>query len=127
VAIGKKLSARQLATLAVLETFPPRFDQIHRRIEEISSLRADEALQRQLARMLDEMKVAAASVGEGGVADTLGTMAMLARRTGGLQTRVRGLREGFVSLKINFEGAFRAANTPESAVNEEDLPPTVSP
>jgi hypothetical protein len=122
VAIGKKLSSRQQATLAVLETFPPKFDNIYRRIEEMGSLRADEALQRQLARMLDEMKAAAGSVGEGALADTLGMMAMLARRTGGLQTRVRGLREGFGSLKINFEGAMRAASTPEADVDDSELP-----
>lgn len=121
--IDQKLSSRQQATLAVLETFPRRFDQIHRRIEEMSSVRADEAFQRQLARMLDEMKAQAASVGEGALADTLGMMATLARRTGGLQTRMRGLREGFGSLKINFEGAMRSASTPESEVDETGLPP----
>jgi hypothetical protein len=122
---GKKLSARQLAILAVLETFPPKFDNIHRRIEEMSSLRADEAFQRQLARMLDEMKAGASSVGQGALADTLGMMAMLARRTGGLQMRLRGLREGFVSLKINFEGAIRAASDPEANVDESEIRPSL--
>ncbi len=131
MSVGKKLSSRQLATLAVLESFPPKFEQIHRRIEEMSSLHADEAFQRQLARMLDEMKAGAASVGEGALADTMGMMATLARRTGGLQTRVRGLREGFMSLKINFEGALRAASTPEADVDESEikggLPPAPTP
>lgn len=122
MSIDKKLSSRQQATLAVLETFPRRFDLIHRRIEEMSSLRADEAFQRQLARMLDEMKAQAGSVGEGALADTLGMMASLARRTGGVQTRMRGLREGFGSLKINFEGAMRSASTPEAEVDQTEIP-----
>lgn len=118
--MAEKLSAKQLSTQAVLATFPPRFDAIHRLIEELGSLRADESQVRRLSRMLDEMKVAAQSVGENGIADSLGVMATLARRTGGLQTRVRGLRDGFASLKINFEGAMRAASTP--AKEEEEAP-----
>ncbi len=115
-----KLTSRQQATVAVLETFPPRFDMIHRAIEELASLKADESVARRLARTLDEMKIGAQGVGESGLADSLGTMATLARRTGGLQTRVRGLREGYVSLKINFEGALKAATTPPEKAEEED-------
>ena len=111
--MADKLSSRQQATLAVLDSFPPKFDQIHRLIEELGTLRADENQARRLARMLDEMKAAAAAVSEGAIADNCGTMGMLARRTGGLQTRVRGLRETFMGLKINFEGARRRASTPE--------------
>ncbi len=118
-----KLSSRQLATLAVLETFPPKFDQIHRLIEELASLRMDESQTRRLARMLDEMKAAAQGVGESGVADSLGVMATLARRSGAVQMRVRGLREGFMALKTNLEGALKAARTPETPVDEaEELP-----
>ena len=123
---GKKLSSRQTATLAVLEVFPPKFVQIHRMIEEMGSLKVDEAAQRRLARMLDEMKAAAAGVGVGAVADTLGTMAMIARRTGGLQTRVRGLREMFIGLKVNFEGAIKKASTPEEDVDESEIKPLAS-
>ncbi|MEZ4588461.1 MAG: hypothetical protein R2909_18945 [Gemmatimonadales bacterium] len=122
--MASKLSSKQLAKLAVLETFPARFDTIHRLIEEMGTMRADESQVRRLARTLDEMKAAAGSIGETGLVDTLGVMATLARRTGGLQTRVRGLREGFGSLKINLEGAIRAATREEDKdqVDEADLP-----
>jgi hypothetical protein len=118
--MAEKLSSGQLATLAVLNTFPPKFDQIHRLIEELATLRADDSQVRRLARMLDEMKAAATAVGESGLADTLGVMAMLARRTGGLQMRVRGLRDSFAGLKTNFEGAYKKASTPEGAPAEEN-------
>jgi hypothetical protein len=42
-------------------------------------------------------------------------MAMLVRRGGGLQMRVRGLREGLVSLKANYEGSLRAATRTAAA------------
>lgn len=121
--MAPKLSSRQQAKLAVLETFPTKFDGIHRLIEELASLRADESVSRRLSRTLDEMKVAAQAVGETGVASSLGVMATLARRTGGLQMRVRGLREGFGSVKINLEGAIKAASTPEPEEPDADAAP----
>jgi hypothetical protein len=123
--MAQKLSSKQLAKVAVLETFPPKFDHIHRAIEELGSLRVDEALIRRLSRMLDEMKAGAASIGEGALAETLGIMGTLARRGGGLQMKVRGLRESFGSLKINFEGAMQAATREEKAAEGEE--PTSSP
>lgn len=113
-----KLSPRQQAQLAILEPLPRRLEHLHRMIEEMASLRADEALQRQLARNLDELKAQTNSMGLTPLAETFGTMSMIARRSGGLQMRVRGLREGLASLKINYEGALRAATTPEGGSEE---------
>lgn len=118
-----KLTARQQAMVAVLETFPAKFAQIHRLIEEMASPHVDVSVQRRLTRMLDEMKIAAQSVGEVGLADALGALATLGRRTGGLQTRSRGLREGFGGLKINFESALKAATRPEAAVDDDAAAP----
>ncbi len=118
-----KLTPRQLAQIAILETLPPRFEQMHRMVEELASLRGDEALNRRLARMLDESKAATNTLGLTSLSETLGMMAMLARRTGGLQMKVRGLREGLGSLKVNFEGAWRSATTPEPPDPSAASPP----
>lgn len=107
--MAPKLTARQQAQLAVLEPMPRRFELLHRMIEEMAGLRADESLQRKLVRNLDELKAQAGAIGLPALAESAGVMSMLARRTGGLQMRIRGLREGLVSLKINYEGALRAA------------------
>ena len=115
-----KLTPRQLAQVAVLETLPPRFEQVHRMVEEMAALRGDEALTRRLARMLDESKAATNALGLTGLSETLGMMGMLARRTGGLQMKVRGLREGLGSLKINYEGALRLASTPQEEFEDEE-------
>ncbi|MSR02325.1 MAG: hypothetical protein EXR94_06245 [Gemmatimonadetes bacterium] len=118
-----KLSARQQAMLAALETFPAKFAMIHRLIEEMASPHVDVSVQRRLTRTLDEMKIGAQSVGQVGLADALGALATLGRRTGGIQTRARGLREGFTGLKINFEGAVKAASKPEAVAEVVgDLP-----
>ena len=118
-----KISARQQAILAALETFPAKFAMIHRLIEEMASPHVDVSVQRRLTRTLDEMKIGAQSVGQVGLADALGALATLGRRTGGIQTRARGLREGFTGLKINFEGAVKAASKPEAVAEVVgDLP-----
>ena len=100
-----------------------KFAMIHRLIEEMASPHVDVSVQRRLTRTLDEMKIGAQSVGQVGLADALGALATLGRRTGGVQTRARGLREGFTGLKINFEGAVKAASKPEAVAEVVgDLP-----
>ncbi len=114
-----KLSSRQQAQLAYLQSLPPKFQRIHAVIEEMSSLRADDVVVRGLARLLDEIKGNAASLSLTGVADTAGLMATMTRRGGGLQMKVRGLRELLGSLKINYEAAMRSASTPETQAPDE--------
>ena len=113
--VAVKLSSRQQAQLAFLQTLPPKFQRIHAVIEEMASLRADDVVVRGLARLLDEIKGNAGGLSLTGLADTAGLMGTMARRGGGLQMKVRGLRELLQSLQTNYEGAVRAASTPEAS------------
>jgi hypothetical protein len=115
-----KLSSRQVAQLEYLQTLPAKFQRIHAVIEEMSALRADEVVVRGLSRLLDEIKGKAAALSLSGLADTAGLMATMARRGGGLQMKVRGLRESLGSLKFHYEAALRSANTPDPAAPEDD-------
>lgn len=117
--MADKLNSRQLAQLAVLEPLPHRFEQIHRLVEEIAGLRADETLTRRLTRVLDECKSTTNTAGLTALSETFGIMGTLARRNAGLQMKVRGLREGLSSLKVNYEGALRSAKTPIPEEQEE--------
>lgn len=110
--MADQLSPRQLAQLAVLEPLPAKFEQIHRLIEEIAGLRADESVIRRLRRLLDETKAATNTVGLSALSDTMGIMGTIARRNAGMQMKIRGLREGLGSLKVNYEGALRSAKMP---------------
>jgi hypothetical protein len=112
-----KLSSRQLAQLAFLRTLPPKFGRIHGVIEEMAGLRADDVVVRGLARLLDQMKAEAGGLSLTGLSETAGIMGTMTRRGGGLQMKVRGLRELFGSLKINYEAAMRAASTPEAGLD----------
>jgi hypothetical protein len=125
--MADKLTPRQKAQLEVLETLPKRFEHIHRLVEEIAGLRADESLIRRLCRTLDEGKAAANAVNLSALSETMGMMGMLARRGGGVQMKVRGLRDGLASLRVNFEGALRSAKTPETGESDEGGGPGESP
>jgi hypothetical protein len=117
-----KLTSRQQAQLDYLQSMPRKFQRIHAVIEEMSGLRADESVVRGLARLLDEIKSNASALSLTGVADTAGIMSTMTRRGGGLQMKVRGLRELMGSLKLNYEAAMRSATTPESGTPESDPP-----
>jgi hypothetical protein len=108
-----KLSSRQQAQLAYLQTLPPKFQRIHSVIEQMAALQADDVTVRGLARLLDDIKGNAGALSLSGLADTAGLMGTMARRGGGLQVKVRGLRELLGSLKINYDAALRQATTPE--------------
>jgi hypothetical protein len=115
-----KLSSRQLAQLAYLETLPPKFARIYAVIEEMAGMRADDVVVRGLARLLDQIKGEAGALSLTGLTETAGIMSTMTRRGGGLQMKVRGLRELLGSLKINYEAAMRSATTPEPGAETEE-------
>src|SRR5438093_901741 len=111
----QKLSSRQQAQLAFLQQLPPKFQRMHSVIEQMSSLKVDDTILRGFGRLLDEVKGKASALSLNGLAETAGIMGTMLRRGGGLQFRVRGLRELFASLRTNYDAAVRAASTPEGA------------
>ncbi len=115
-----KLTGAQQAQLIYLQTLPPRFERIHRWVEEIANLQGGDATVKALCRTLDELRHAASTLTLTALADTFGMMGMIARRGGGLQMKVRALREGLASLKTNWEGALRSASTPHEAAPGDD-------
>src|SRR5258708_11438788 len=126
--MADKLTPRQQSQLALLHTLPPRFEQMHRLIEEIAGLRADDSVARRLCRMLDASKSASDGVGLNAMAETMGVMSTMARRGGGMQMKIQGLREGLRSLKTNYEGARREASAPgrEGQADPASPSPTAS-
>lgn len=114
-----KLSSRQQAQLTFLQQLPPKLQRIHNLVEQMGSMRADEQLARSLGRLLDEIKGNASPLSLNGLADTAGIMGTMLRRGGGLQFKVRGLRELLGSLKSNYDAALRSATTPEGSEGQD--------
>ncbi len=121
-----KLTTRQQIQLMWLETLPPQLEQMKKIIELLSTQHADESQVRSLARMCDAAKAQGAQTGLGAIADQFGYMAMLTRRAGGHQAKVRGLREMLAGVRVNWEGALREASTPERNLDPDAEPDDVS-
>lgn len=122
--MAQKLTPRQQAQLAWLDTLPPKFERMKKIIELLSTHHADETQVRSLQRLVDELKAQASQVNITALGENFGYMGMLLRRAGGHQTKVRGLQELLAGAKINFEGACREASTPVTPdVEEEDVSP----
>lgn len=117
--MGVKLSAMQQSQLAFLELLPPRIARISSLVEQMSGNRVDESLVRGLIRTLDEMKAGASQLRMNSLADAAGQMAAIARRGGGQQVKVRGLRDALGSVKQNFDAAMKKASVPEADLAEE--------
>ncbi|MGD9523850.1 MAG: hypothetical protein AB7N73_09710 [Gemmatimonadales bacterium] len=120
--MAAKLTARQQAQLAWLETLPRKFERLTRSIEQLSGHRADETQVRTTQRLLEELKAQASQLNLTPLGEAFGIMATMLRRPGGHQLKVRGLGELLAGAKINYEGALRSASTPE-AEGPEDADP----
>jgi hypothetical protein len=121
--MGVKLNARQQAQLAYLQGLTPKFQKIHSTIELMANMQADETVVRSFGRTLDEIKSGAGQMSLNGLAETAGLMSTMARRGGGQQMKIRGLRELFGSLKINYDAAIKAASA-EGGASAEEKPTT---
>lgn len=118
--MGQKLTPRQQAQLAWLDTLQPKFEKMKKILELFATNHADETQVRSLQRMVDELKAQGSQLNLTAIAENFGYMGMLLRRGGGHQTKVRGLQELLAGAKIKFEGAYREASTPEKPNVEED-------
>jgi hypothetical protein len=114
-----KLTARQQSQLAFLELLPPKLQRFHSVIEQMSAPKVDESLVRGLIRQLEETKSGASQLGMNGLADAAGQMASMARRGGGQQVKVRGLRDGLGNLRMHYDGAIKKASVPAVEGAEE--------
>jgi hypothetical protein len=114
------LTSKQHQQLSYLETLPPKFQKATGVIELLNTAKADDSAIRGLCRMLDEVKANSQALGLPGLADAAGIMGTMARRGGGVQMKVRGLRELLGTLRANYEGALKKATTPEKEKPAEE-------
>lgn len=114
-----KLTIRQQSQVAFLALLPPRFQRIQGVVEQMGGGHADESLVRGMIRTLDETKAGASQLKLSGLADAAANMAAIGRRGGGLQVKVRALRDALASVRMNYEGALKKASIPDPRAREE--------
>ena len=118
-----KLTVQQQSQLAMLSLLPPKIQRIQSVIEQMAGDHADETVVRGMVRMLDEMKAYASQLKMNGLADAAGQMASTGRRGGGLQVKVRGLRENMATVRMNYDMALRKASLPPADGHEDEGAP----
>ncbi len=123
--MAMKLSPQQQAQLGWLDQLPRQLDALTKVIELLGINQADDAQCRGAARLTDQLKGQAVSVGLPMMADGFGYMGTILRRNGSTQTRVRALRELLAGVRVNAEGARRQAATPAPA--DPDPKPEATP
>ena len=104
----------------MLSLLPPKIQRIQSVIEQMAGGVADEAVVRGMVRLLDEMKAYASQLKMNGLADAAGQMASTGRRGGGLQVKVRGLRENMATVRMNSDMALRKASIPVAGDHPDD-------
>ena len=114
-----KLSSKQQAQLAFLEPYGRQLAAMATLIEQMAAPKADEQLGRTLLRQVSASKTQAQGLGLTRLADAMGGIEQVARRTGGGASKFRTLRELFQMLKINYEAAVKVASTAEAHAEEE--------
>jgi hypothetical protein len=113
-----KLSSRQQAQIGFLDQAFSKVQRVQSLIERMASPSETETANRSLARFVDEIKSGASGMGLSRVAESAANIGSISRRSGALPEKLRNLREGLAGLKINWEGARKAASTPEKESDE---------
>lgn len=117
--MSQKPSARQQEQLRFLEAAAPKIQRVQALIEQLAASPADESTLRRLIRLLEEMKAGASQLKMSGLSDAAGQMTIVARRGGGHQVKVRGLRDLLGALKLGYDGAMKKATRPEGEADAE--------
>lgn len=121
--MAPKLSTQQQNQLAFLDLLPPKFARAQNVIEQMAGGNADDSVVRGMVRTMDEIKAGASQLKLNSLADAAGNMAAIGRRGGGLQVKVRALREAIASVKMNHDSATKKASIPMAEHGEEEPGP----
>jgi hypothetical protein len=120
-----KLSAKQQSQLGFLQILPPKLQRLNGVIEQMAGGKVDESLVRGMIRVLDESKAHASQLGMNGLADACSQMASTARRGGGQQVKVRGLKDNLAYIRTQLEMATKKASIPEAERPHDESPEPV--
>jgi len=118
-----KLSALQQRRIEEIEGFLRTVALVKKLTADLEGNRAArpkilEDISTRISRELLKMRHRAVAANVGTVADIAGTLAALAKRTQGLQMKIRSLNEGVASLNIQLDRALAIAQTPEENRSE---------
>jgi hypothetical protein len=121
--MARKLSAAQQRRVEEIREFEKVVDHVAKLVAELDQSRAAKALVLEhicetVAREMSQMRQRALTANIGTIADVAGYMSVMAGRGGGIDMKIRGLRDGVNSLRIQLDQALKVAMTPEKEDSE---------
>jgi hypothetical protein len=124
----QKLSAEQVARIEQIHAFLKTVDHVAKLVTELDSNRAAKAtildgLCESIARDMSHMRQRALSSNVGTIADVAGSMAVMAGRGGGIDMKIRGLKDGVNSLRLQLDMALKHATKPPEPDRPTGKPP----
>ena len=113
-----KLTPNQVRRIEEIQGFLRTVALVKKLTGELDSNRAArpqilEDLSSRISRELFKMRQRAIAANVGTVADVAGSLATMAKRSQGLQMKIRGLNDGIASLAIQLDRALAMAQVPE--------------
>jgi hypothetical protein len=113
----QKLSAEQVARIEQIQAFLKAVDHVAKLVTELDSNRAAKAtilvgICESIARDMSHMRQRALSANVGTIADVAGSMSVMAGRGGGIDMKIRGLKDGVNSLRLQLDMALKQAMKP---------------
>lgn len=115
-----KLNSKQQAQLQFLQPFARQIVSMSSQIEQMAAPKVDEQISRNLLRIASSSKVQCMGLGLARMADNLGQLEQVARRTGGGLQKFRTMREIHTALKQAYDVAFKNASTAIAHAEEEE-------
>jgi hypothetical protein len=118
--MAQKLTAEQAARIELIHGFLKTVDHVAKLVAELDSSRAAKStflanICETIARQLSHMRQRALSANVGTVADVAGSMSVMAGRGGGIDMKIRGLKDGVNSLRMQLDRALTQATAPKQA------------
>lgn len=118
--VGKKLSSKAQLKMDALTEVRRKWDRVYGLGEQYGSAKTGEdTYLSQIARAATDVSRILMNNGYGVMADTAKQMAMMAKRAGGKQTKIRSMREFVISLRQAMERAEKMIIDGEKEGSEE--------
>lgn len=119
----KHLSTQALQELEVLTQARRKVDRLHSLVEQYAAMKkGQDAYAGMIARTGTELSRLLLLNGMGVMADSANQLAMLAKRGGATQGKIRGLREHVATLRPAIERAERAVHEREASIGRVSEP-----
>jgi len=124
--MAEKLSAEQTQRVEQIQQFIKTAEHVQRLVVELEANRNQAKIAdnicHSIAREMSQLRHRAVAANVSTIADVAGSMSVLAARSGGLNMKIRGLRDAVNNIQAQLDHALKAALHPERKGPQQPRP-----